>query len=641
MILKSSAKIILRMIEYYYTEYYSVRCTDMTNKPILMPITRKGYWLFRMIYDRKEELDTNHICDKFEIRSDRYMTKVLDWSYLKGRYVLMFDDTLESGRIMFEYYALLRKWGVNVMPLAYQYLMKDIEEVDAEHNFRTSRWEYFVELTKDMKQLESFNEELCRLQFKQYLKDFNSSFKWFPEKHFLTENDRAIFNINEIKMFEDELIPLIIDLPIIVDNSYRTYNRYVTMPVETWESMLFREGAEWKFIKNIKEETKGVKINGSFLYAPESVSNRIIKGTIVDCIVKCKYRVVQDMIEVVFVPFAVMKSISYQELCDIFCVLFEGTEYYKSVLNDIKRDGMGQLETREVLENCMSHHFNLYRALYRAVIWYFSNYIGMEFIKDFSELDDKIQLDYDWEFMEQNIPSELKNTIWDIKKNGLEHIYSKLSRLSAYNIIEIDKTKFSRNEIVVAKCQDIYDYMKYKVAKTKIESRQRKKNVISIEELDSIMEYELGICEKEVRKLNLLKIIALFQEGSCFSNYVDNHKEEGVIYRGFIAGENSIVLMGVTMECIFPYLYAYYMKVGINEFQKTFDDFVVWLKAYFESMEYFDTRVTRNGFKYCTDYFRIDDTKILSKIIKNNMFLVQTQSQSWKNIFFTVDKWKI
>ena len=640
-ILRSSANIIIRMIDYYHTEYYSVRCADTTNKPILMPITRKGYWLFRMLFDRQEELGIKHICDKFEIRSDRYMTKVLDGACFEGRYVLMFDDTLDSGRVMFEYYALLRKWGADVMPLAYHYLMKDSERLGEEDNLQTLRWEYFLKLSRDKEGEESFNEELCRQQYQEYLQDFNCSFKWFPERHFLTENDRAIFNINEIRMFEEELIPLIIDLPIIVDKNFKTYNRYVTMPIQMWEEMLFGERAEWKFVKNIKEETKGVRINGSFLRAPESVCNKIFNGAIVNCIVKCKYRVVEDMIQAVFVPFAVMKSISYEDLCDIFCVLFEGTEYCESVLNDVKKEGMEQLEIRDILVKCISYHYNLYRALYRAVIWYFSNYIGMEFIKSFSPLDNEMGWDYDWTFMDQNIPIELKNTIRNIKKNGLEQIYDRLSKLSTYHIIEIDTDKFQKNEVTITKCQDIYDYMKYKVAKSKIEFRKSGKNILSIEELDSIMKYDLGIYDKEVRQLNLLKIISLFQEGSCFSNYVENNKKEGIIYRGFIAGENSIVLMGLTMECIFPYIYAYYMKTGINEFQKTYDDFVVWLKAYFESKEYIDTKVTRNGFEYCTDYFRTNDAKALSKIIKSNMFLVQTQSQAWKNIFFTVDKWKI
>ena len=183
--------------------------------------------------------------------------------------------------------------------------------------------------------------------------------------------------------------------------------------------------------------------------------------------------------------------------------------------------------------------------------------------------------------------------------------------------------------------------MKYKIAEKKLVPEKKKEDIMLIEKLDAIMEHDLGIREKEIRRINLLKIIALFQEGSCFSNYVYNNKRRGIIYRGFLAGENSIILMGATMECIFPYIYAYYMKTGIDIFPQKFNDFTVWLKAYFETKEYFDTKVTRNGFKYCTDYFRTVDLNILSRKIKSNMFLVQTQSEAWRNIFFTVDKWKI
>lgn len=109
---------------------------DHTNLPILVSITRKGYWLFRMLFDEYEEHkwelaenDPLHVFGEFEIYSDRYMTKILDGIVpddknptavkllFETRQILLFDDVMIRGDNLFYHYVMLSSWGADVTPL--------------------------------------------------------------------------------------------------------------------------------------------------------------------------------------------------------------------------------------------------------------------------------------------------------------------------------------------------------------------------------------------------------------------------------------------------------------------------------------------------------------------------------------------
>ena len=88
------------------------RNTEQTEKPILILITRKGYWLFRLLYDEwcDESTVDLRIFNQFTIYSDRYLTKVIEPEIFEGKKVLIFDDIMVHGNNLFYYYVMLEKW---------------------------------------------------------------------------------------------------------------------------------------------------------------------------------------------------------------------------------------------------------------------------------------------------------------------------------------------------------------------------------------------------------------------------------------------------------------------------------------------------------------------------------------------------
>ena len=75
---------------------------------ILIEITRKGYWVTKLA-DREFDEKLSKLLKKRKIRriSDRYLMKCLNFDEFKDKIILIFDDTMNNGNLLFFYYALL------------------------------------------------------------------------------------------------------------------------------------------------------------------------------------------------------------------------------------------------------------------------------------------------------------------------------------------------------------------------------------------------------------------------------------------------------------------------------------------------------------------------------------------------------
>lgn len=644
--LKIASVVLVRLLSEYLD---TIKKQDSNEKPILMPITRKGYWLFRILYDKRNEIDNASVFDNFVVWSDRYASKVIDGKKeFSGKYILLFDDVFNTGTNMFAIYTMLAEWEAKVTPLAYRYVISDNIGIAEDPNCESIIWHECEKVLKGIKPIKKQGEIINK--YHQYIKDFNNGFKWIEERHVISNVDRSSFCIKELQLMENELCPMVIDLPIFIQKD-KTDRRYVQIADEVWQKLIKTSTLEWKFVKNIYEEEENVTINSSFFCVPDCIMDRLPKDLLENCIVKCKYRKTPEGVDATFVPFAIMKSITYDNLVECFCDLYGEIQggYYSKVIESLHiKDGDNAAVE---IKNVLIWHVNLYRAIYRAVVWYFSNYIGMEFQKYFEEIigdELGIQLDYDWEFMEQHIPKELKSDIKRIKDGTLEKVYERLEKIVKLEFKEIEEdSDFTDAWVGTVSKDEIYDCMKYTVAERKLDNTNSHKT-ISVEYLENESMKWVGISEKE-RRLALTQIIVLFLEESAFSNYVENMPERGIVKRGFIPGENSTILFGKTMRMIYPYVYAYYSGRDYEEFCNGYKNFSDLLRAYFERKDWFDNVCTRKCFDNLVNYFNPqksgNNESKLKRKVDDNFFIVKDylegQSQIYTSAFALVDSWNV
>jgi len=621
----------------YYIDF--LRCEgkyDGQNKPILMPITRKGYWLFCEIYDNMAKWDLEGILDHFIIRSDRYLSKVLDGTEFKDKQVLLFDDTFVSGTNMFHYYTVLDLWGADVTPLVYRCLLSNAKGIFQDEKNREDRFEEFLDICQIIEGKQARSYEEYRKKYENLIESFDKGLLKFEKQlHFLTEEDMSSFAIEEMFLLEEAMNPLVIDLPIIVSESIEG-GRYSELSKEQWDRLCSMSESDWKFIENISEECPGVVVNGSFFDSPRKIRDIFPSEILQDCIIKCKYKEKDGKIQVVFVPFAIMKSVYYKDLVNCFVCLFEGTSYYEEinrVIEDNYPETMGN-DVKQKLLSVLTKDFNLYRVLYRGIVWYFSNYVGMVFMEYIQLQVGLCDLDYDWKFMEHHIPKTLKETIRQLKKSSIYEIEAKIKSIghcSAVDIIDTFEMQSTDKEKVA--WESLYYDMKLRLLRMKETKKRRLGYVLTLEEIENTFSNKYIYAEEEKRTL-ITRIITLFQEGSCFSNFVINNSKKGIVERGFLPGENSTILLGTSIAVVFPYVYEFYRLKGTEEFSKKYSEFMEMLRAYFHKQEYFKGRITSKGYQYCVSYFKgqgeneKERLKSIESRICSNLYIVQCDLES-------------
>lgn len=628
---------VLRMFDEYIGNLSGI----CDKKPILMPITRRGYWLFRLLYDNKEKYELGQIILQFEIYSDRYLTKILDGSDLDGRDVLLFDDSLITGNNMFYYYTILTRWGAKATPVVYKCLIENRNGIKSEPDCKDLKWYRFVDTCKVLDG-DAFDLGTCRKDYIKYIREFNNALVSINERYYTTHADKTTLGMVEMIAFDREICPLVIDLPIIKEDN-ADGKRVVRISAQQWERLIDTENDGWRFVRNISDEAPNMEINGSFFCVPETIRKRIPHALAENCIIKCKYKYDEaDTVRGVFVPFTIMKSIHYEQLIDCFVRLFDGSEYYECIIQYVQREYSEISDLREQMLHCIRKNINFYRTLYRAVVLYFSNYLGMEFVHYFSEKIAAIALKYDVEFMKHHIPEKLKNTIMKSYEEGLAEIQIKLSELPEYSGVETVPLTCDAGNKESASWSGVYYAVKQMISDMKLLAEQP--CILTIEQMDETLSQKFAFENDEQKRIYLTRCITLFQEGSYFSNFLENNTQMGYVMRGFAPGEGSDFLLGAEAECVVPYIYAYYIKEGREAYSDKYDRFVDALRMQLEKDGYFNYKISKYGFEYYINYFRCSGEILKSRLDSSLLFIkdyLEGCNRKYEKEISLVNEWSL
>lgn len=643
-------------------ENYLNKNKNGSERMILVPITRKGYWIFKLFLENdgkstqncKVILNKSQVLEKFEIYSDRYLTKSLDVKKFQGKKVILFDDLVVTGNNLFYYFVLLKKWN------------HDIEKRYADKSTDQQISIDILTLYRDLfsgKEDKRFEDTEKLSYCKKILREGDYDFEKLREKfwqlqdqnRFLTTllvpDDIARISVDEVRIFDKNLCPMTIDLPIMISGNDTNglegfLKKGIRIKKQIWQKM--QKDPEWQFIENKSVETLDVEINASFFEAAKCMGQLAGWNQIEDCIVKCKYKEEEDFVYVIFVPFVIMKSMNYFELIQMFCKLYKGTVYGKEIMQDVP----DQIVPESLLR--INVDVNLYRTLYRAVVFYFSIFLGKKFEKyvtkylsqecDFQNWEFKPYIKVDTEFMEDHLPEKLLETFQSFLDEDIWDMEQKLSCKPEADV-EIEIYSPGRKEIAYDKWQQIYYHVKEKLIEIRFGRTDR--DMLTIEEMESEIRNiipEIGDME---RRITIARIITLFQESCSFSNYLVNDSEWNMVERGFKPGENAIKLLGDEALAFVPYIYAQYLKVGEDNFYFYYKRFVDRMRAHFYEKKYFEYRISLYAFEFLESYFAKEegDTWGIERKIPEVRYLLDDylngNSREYDAVFELVYEWEV
>ena len=602
----------------------------------LILITRKGYWDYKVLIEQELQ---EKVGKKIYVFSDRYLTKCLDFSVFavgeteSPKRIVIFDDTMNSGVNLFFYYAYFRKKAQGVLG-EFREIIPVTYALNVEYEFENESSLMIREYSRLCRE-EEWNEAK-RAEAVKVITDFNKVLQW---KIRLTSESIAEIRNEEIAMFQKHLSPMVVDLPIAscmkingrnTLPAYMNHKDAVGIEMTTAQFEKMKAGNEqWEYVENHFKQ-QGIDVDCSYFQFRESTSWGETKNVLHDGIVKCEYKEIDDgKVRLVFVPFAIMKSMTFCDVIRYFFELLDGTSYSREIYDffgcpDLEVEKMPYDE--RVLDTMKKNH-NLCRNMYRTIIFYFSYFIFLNF-KEYVKECAEIEIDFDWEFMKDSFSESFiesfKETCENPEYNIPEFIFRfwclpEIQEIDPVDIkIPENKQKKKADETSMVRMLD----ERLLEGKNVIDGSLRQR-VYTIETM--LYEFEkayLFQSKQEEQKLTT-KIITSMLETSRFGNeiYVDN--EDMVIYRGFRYGENSELLFLPGMEYFYAYIYAFYYYVGKENYSRLYRDFIDQVKILFQKENYIGTLIEQEIFEFLRKYFGNLNKKNVEELIMNKFFVLK------------------
>lgn len=606
-------------------------------------ITRKGYWVFREAIKGSDVSD--NFKDIFRINTDdlttadenvssmcelsrnyctdRYIFKQTSFEFLRGRKkIVLFDDSITDGYNLLRHYAEINKRlgeiyveeeKPRIIPMV---LAANTEFLGNGLNLSEKDLESDIFKSYNLYELRKAIENIKRDIIYEYL---------------LSPEDIARLCIEETKIFQKHLSPLVMDLPIYdsVKNDDKDNNPEKTvspihLSTEEFERLCAFDN-RWEYIKN-PYNVQGQEICCDyFIYNDYFLSQRFEKF-FMNFVVKIKYNITDAGVDAVFIPFAMVKSCSFSDMWRCFSKLFYGTSYYNEITSylDKKAEGGNVGEAAVYYEDILNNKEkygiddNLYRGAYRAIISSISMHLMRVFSQRLKAIAD-IDVEYNKKhFLESNSHVYVRSVYESVYGSKGDRTISDYAEIISK--IRLSNSPLSSSALNIGDnlIKATYENVEYEI-RDLIVQRKNKGQILLIEDMEDAIVGKFSFETQTQKDRYLTRTIILLLELSCIGNEVHIDSDKKIILRSFRHGENCENLMPVGIKWIFPYIFALYYYKNDEFFCKNFSDFSEWLYNEFDINGYFETHVSQDEFEYIMTYFKGIDPKRLNRQIQNKL----------------------
>ena len=592
------------------------------NKPILIPVTRMNYLFIQWLYENRNQFEENKILEKFDI----YSNKCIDFAFdikdtFASRDIILWDTMYDNIGDLFKYYVFFRKCGIenHVTPMSYRYLVQFLYE---ENLYRQIEYSDFKEIYGSMfGNLDAIDEKT----HKQYQKEFYEEVSNLPVKHCISSSDAGSLLINLKRNIEKSFYSTLFEYPSL--KSAEQENNFVQISKEVWEQLI-KEESTWKFIQNIDNEMKNVTCQSSYFSIPLSIQNHLPMELISMCGVKVKYKENRGAVTMILTPFVSLKSMDYRDIIHSFHVLYKDIDTtYKIMVDEIfdeQKVEQALFEKGFLEKNC------LFKVFYQLLEYYFSYYVGLQFKEYVKKYGISVQ--YDWTWMEQNMPQEIVQDSKALQNFSIEQMEERMKSLyiEPCYLGRIEKTEKRIEE------KKKLTYMRYLFTNCSYENRR-----ITLEQLEQNL-MERGCFNQE----EFMKNVLLLLEENRLDSSLKNNKEEYRLQKELLPCQNSRLLLDEMSSFLFPYIYAFYRDRTLEEVIEEYESFISRLKVYFHKKGYFNI-YSETNFNLCATHFNPTyfSEKDIKQKIEYNFFQVRDylegRNREHQKVFELVHTWEL
>lgn len=579
----------------WYEEYLEEKRMEWD---IFVLINRKGYWDYKIFFP---DLRLNENNQRIVV-SDRLLEKypIEDLKKLLTRQrVIVYDDSLTNGSNLFYYFLLCKAYGAQeVTPVVYA----------LNSNFPSSRSRSLMK--REAGRIDV--EHLIGVSVEQLIDEFVDKLIC---KVILGNKDIDKMSIWQTMLFQKHVSPLVMDLPMI-NHRKDTCDKKILLSKEQFSTICNNQDKNWRFIEN-EMKGWGTSVKASYFRYDSELLNSKFSGLFHDFVVKCKYDQRENGIDVVFTPFAIVKSITFEKAFFCFKLFYENTVYGDSILN--------RFPAGEYSASIMEEDHNICRAIFRAIIYRLSDYIGRNFQKYVKELLE-INLEYDWDIMEDNFdPSfiETQKTLYDeYDDNELRNLICQYSQ--EIPIPSLKKKVCLRKDRISGTQNRVNNYIRKRTSEKKkdIESPLNER-IYTFETIEAEIDDRFFFEDAGKRKEQITNVCLMLLETNSFSNLIFPDNEAHIIYRGFRYGENSEIFLHENLWLFYAYLYAYYYEYGSKHIKENYESFMGRVQSYMRKKGYFDIWLSEDDFLFLKEYFGKMEREELVEEIQRREYLLE------------------
>lgn len=542
------------------------------EKRVFVFISVEAVCLF-LLWKKKGELQDW----TFPTYSDRYVMKNLDSDFLRDSAIILVDDAIITGKHLKQIYHMLEEKtkAKNILPVV----------------FAADR--------------RIWADEEKRNQDKAFL---NLEFKncW-------TGDEILKFSSIENLLFYQGGIPYTIELPIMkAKNSSETG---VTVSEEQFEHI--KEGdSMWGYYSCPQVGYRQNDTTCGMLMLKNHVFSFLFSEFFLAMTVRVQIIPGDGQIRLIFVPFAILKSVKFQKLLSFFYTLYEGTEYAEQVKIYEQKTSKEEFARKT------------YVLLHRAVAFSISKYIGEELKKYVKNVCD-IELDFDNshnilnfdEYFEDAAVKGWNENSREILKRVLSQgLFEKIECRPAFGKMcsEYFSREYSYKRAYNFILEVINDVRHGKLGN----SNEHMCRFVTIEELEFLFtQVFYGADDAEIRNCLIGCIGSTLNQG-CLANelFYDNQKD--IVYRGFCYGENSDAFYDVSAKVFCAAVLKYYEIVG-RDYLKKYDVFIMHLFRFFKDNFLLEGFISLDEFAFYSKYFRLAGDDGFEYQIENKKFLIE------------------
>lgn len=551
------------MDNFFETEYVKFCRSKLQEK--------YDYYIF---ISRKCFYYTKFVSDKYgfsipvDSLRDRDILKGVNLSALKDKELLLIDDTFHSGETI----ANVLKCFPNT---------EERPKIDIA---------VFCLTPKGLENLKT-RQELQVCGKKSYCKIFS-------------EDMMSRMTLLELQTIQQSMYPYVIDLPVFNETE---------IPYSTFELLTDELKFGWEFHEYTVELGNRIYQNGFFSYKNQFLEEKL-GNSLHDIVVKCRYRIEENegglKVKCVFVPFVMLRSVSYEKMREVCRNLFKGTTY-DSMLGGY--------------DPVVSESSEKYIAVYRSVVYVLSYLVGKLFYNYI-----RFAFDIDLQLV-KNLSSWLPNEQFGESVDqifddfDLEDFKTRLIEFSGEACVPKVQSEKQTGKME-GTTREIINYVMggLSLQKSRMghEAGDKGQRFISQENLEEIIAERFDFRSYSHFQTETTRTLLKLLDSGFLSNSLQ--LAENKIERGFRLGETSSFLFGYKIKTFYAGIYAYYNVVGMSpdKYKENYELFINVFYRFLLVNEYFERDfITENGFEYFKMYFNLDED-VLQREIGNKRFLL-------------------